>query len=128
MIKTKVRFHLGLGKNYMKWQVKRGSDVFYFDPSTVSLEMINCKLKNQQATAQKIHDGANKTVCAWIECEDINVKAAAGPSHVHLRPPEHFYFFNPKRRPFWFNEKFENMDNQVEHKLMTVGRLVVKPL
>lgn len=111
----------------MKWQVRRGKEVFYYDPDKVCIEMVNCKLKNQKATAQKIHDGANKTVCAWIECEDVNVRAADGPL-VHLRPPEHFYFFNPKRRPYWFNQKFENSDDKHEQKLVTVGRLVVKPL
>lgn len=70
----KVRFHLQKGPNYLKWQVRApDGSVRYYDPKEFSLVMINCKLKNRVKTAQKIHDGADKSVCAWIECEQINV-------------------------------------------------------
>jgi len=72
MKKYKIRFNLGTGENYLKWKVTAPNDgVNYYDPKDVCLYMENCKLVNQQGTAQKIYDGANKTVCAWIECETI---------------------------------------------------------
>lgn len=67
--KIQVRFHLGAGKNFMKWQVKEDGRVSYFDPETTNLVLINAKLRNQIETAKKINQGANKTVCAWVECD-----------------------------------------------------------
>lgn len=118
----KVRFHLAKGENFKKWQVRRKDEVYYYDPDTVNLVMTNCKLKNQKATAQKIHDGANKSVCAWIECDEVEVLAGSYPR------PDEFYFYNPKHLPHWYNQKGDNVDNQKDEKLWTVGRLVVKPL
>lgn len=70
----KVRFNLGRGKNYLKWKVTSPSgDVNYYEPNNVCLHMENCKLVNQKGSAQKIFDGANKTVCAWIECEALTI-------------------------------------------------------
>ncbi len=70
----KVRFNLGRGKNYLKWKVTSpNGKVNYYEPNDVCLHMENCKLVNQQGTAQKIFDGANKTVCAWIECEVLTI-------------------------------------------------------
>ena len=70
---TTVRFHLARGEHYRHWQVKRGSEVHYYDPHSICLILWNCKLQNQLGTAQKIHDGANKSVCAWVECEIVEV-------------------------------------------------------
>jgi hypothetical protein len=70
----KVRFNLGRGANYLKWKVTSpNGKVNYYEPNDVCLHMENCKLVNQQGTAQKIFDGANKTVCAWIECEALTI-------------------------------------------------------
>ncbi len=74
MAKYKVRFHLSKGVNYMKWQVRDNEgNVQYFEPSEVSLKLKDCKLKNQISTARKIHNGAHKAVCAWVECESVEV-------------------------------------------------------
>jgi len=74
MSKYKIRFNLGRGANYLKWKVTSpNGDVNYYEPNNVCLHMENCKLVNQQGTAKKIHDGANKTVCAWIECEVLTI-------------------------------------------------------
>lgn len=70
----KVRFNLGRGANYLKWKVTSpNGKVNYYEPNDVCLHMENCKLVNQKGTAQKIFDGANKTVCAWIECEALTI-------------------------------------------------------
>jgi hypothetical protein len=61
---TKVRFHLGRGPNYQRWQVRFGDNPpEYFDPEDVILEMHNAVLRNQRGTAEKILNGENKT--AW---------------------------------------------------------------
>ncbi len=74
MSKYKIRFNLGRGENYLKWKVTSpNGDVNYYEPNNVCLHMENCKLVNQQGTAKKIHDGANKTVCAWIESETVTI-------------------------------------------------------
>ena len=74
MKKYKIRFNLGRGENYLKWKVTSpNGDVNYYEPNNVCLHMENCKLVNQQGTAKKIHDGANKTVCAWIESETVTI-------------------------------------------------------
>ena len=70
----KIRFNLGRGENYLKWKVTSpNGDVNYYEPNNVCFHMENCKLVNQQGTAKKIHDGANKTVCAWIESEVLTI-------------------------------------------------------
>ena len=74
MSKYKIRFNLGRGENYLKWKVTSpNGDVNYYEPNDVCLHMENCKLVNQQGTANKIFDGANKTVCAWIESETVTI-------------------------------------------------------
>ena len=72
----KVRFNLGRGKNYMKWKIESKSGVEYHSPDNVQLIMFNCVLKNNKKMAQRIFNGENKNVCAWILCESIiiNIK------------------------------------------------------
>jgi len=98
MKKFKVRFNLGRGKNYLKWKVTSPSgSVKYYDPNNVSFLMENCKLVNQQGTAKKIHDGANKTVCAWIECETFY---ACRP-YNELPTNATKISYNPRVQPNW---------------------------
>ncbi len=122
--KTKVRFHLARGENYQRWQVKRGDTVEYYDPEDVMLEMRDATLRNQRKTAERIHNGENKTVCAWVECSDLKVK----PLNPHGMPAVgDFAHFNPKRRPFWHNAKREDIDNTNHSSLTTYGRLIIIP-
>ena len=93
----KVRFNLGRGENYLKWKVTSpNGDVNYYEPNNVCLYMENCKLVNQKGTAQKIFDGANKTVCAWIECETLTIfeplNAIANGTKIS---------YNPRVQPNW---------------------------
>ena len=74
MSKYKIRFNLGRGENYLKWKITSpNGDVNNYEPTEVCLHMENCKLVNQKGSAQKIFDGANKTVCAWIESETVTI-------------------------------------------------------
>lgn len=75
MKSIKVRFNLSRGKNYMKWKVEYpDKTVEYHDITEVQLVMKNCKLKNYRNVAEKIYNGANKEVCAWVLCEDLFIK------------------------------------------------------
>ena len=72
--RIKVRFHLGRGKNYMKWKIEYpNGNILYYNPSEVQLVMTNCQLRNYKKVAEKIFNGGNKVVCAWVLCEEINI-------------------------------------------------------
>jgi hypothetical protein len=121
MTKTKVRFHLAQGPNFKKWQVRCGESVEYYDPFMVSLQMKVCKLRNQPATAEKIFAGDNKTVCAWIECDEVVVL----PASLEGRPKEAEYlYYNPKKKPYWHDQDGNNKDLGVFDKMFTSGPLV----
>ena len=113
----KVRFHLKTGKNFMKWQVKEGRKAQYYKPDDVQLVLANCKLRNQPKTAQKICDGSFKTVCAWVECENVQVLEK---SKIEVAQ-EQILQYNPKIKPFWRNANEEKIDNQRYATICSVG-------
>ena len=98
-LNIKVRFNLSAGKNYMKWKVEYPDrKPEYYDPNEFQLVLGGCLLKNYKTTAQKIHDGANKTVCAWVLCEHITIyKAGAVP----ITETCYQIKYNPRVRPNW---------------------------
>jgi len=120
----KVRFHLGRGKNFMKWQVTSNLNtgdgtgakhvVSYVNPQENQLAMLGCKLSLQPTAAQKIHDGANKTVCAWIECEAVQVLSVN-----RLKPNEQDYRikFNPRQSPNW-TDGYNNIVSGNEYEIL----------
>ena len=123
-MKTKVRFHLAKGPNYQRWQVRCGEDVQYYDPEDVILEMHNAVLRNQRGTAERILNGENKTVCAWVECDKLVVKNRG----EHAIPETSgFCHFNPRRRPHWFDKRENDLDNTQYPMLATFGRLIFIP-
>ena len=72
--RIKVRFNLGRGKNYMKWKIQYpNGNILYYNPSEVQFVMTNCQLRNYKKVAEKIFNGGNKVVCAWVLCEEINI-------------------------------------------------------
>lgn len=98
MANIKVRFNLSRGKNYMKWKVAYpDGNIEYLDPNKVDLLMKKCKLRNSMKTAQKIFDGENKTVCAWILCDDVVI------SENQKEPLEENgrLRYNPRVKPNW---------------------------
>lgn len=129
MSKWKVRFHLARGENFQKWQIKTKNEsgithTMYIEPDDVMLEMTNAKLRNQRKTAERILGGENKSVCAWVECDDLKVRQAdpfAPPS------PGHFIYYNPKRRAHWHDEAKQDLDNRTYNCLTTFGRLIIAP-
>ena len=93
----KVRFNLGRGVNYMKWKVEHPIDgVSYLDPSSVQLVMKECTFKNYKKTAEKIYNGAEKTVCSWILCKDIEVRTTDFITDNHTQAR-----YNPRVQPNW---------------------------
>ena len=124
MKRYRVRFHLAKGENYMKWQVfdRQANTKDYFDPNSMSLFMKNCELGNHPATAKKIYNGDNKTVCAWISCDDYQVwdnerftLNAGAMTH---------YKYNPKKNPHWFTDTHDNRDGLKLDTMITQKRAV----
>jgi hypothetical protein len=120
--KFQVRFNLGAGENFMKWKVTSpNGEVRYFEPTDVNIYMVDCKLVNQKSTAQKIYGGANKTVCAWVEC-----------SHVVISPkiPNDFIdggakvSYNPRVTPNWVMNG-ENVDKKSVGNLVSMDRTLL---
>jgi hypothetical protein len=111
----KVRFNLGRGANYMKWKVEHiaSGKAAYYDPEEVSLSLHGCALRNQPSTAQKIFEGANKSVCAWVECHDVEISLADCVSF----PIE----YNPRKAPHW-SGMGQNIDNTKFARLVSDGR------
>lgn len=98
MKSIRVRFNLSRGKNYMKWKVEYpDKTVAYYDITEVQLVMSNCKLKNYRSVAEKIYKGANKSVCAWVLCENLFVK-----QNDFLKDEGYDRVkYNPKVQPNW---------------------------
>ncbi len=120
-----VRFHLGKGANYMCWQVKdnRNKGTEYYPPSSVSLELTNCVLRNSEKTATKIFRGEHKTVCAWVECDMIDVHYKKDPAFKDVNTKNlRKYKYNPKKNIHWFTSKQDNVDNKKLIKMHTNSR------
>jgi len=108
----------------MKWQVfdKQQNTKDYFDPNSKSIFMKNCELGNRPATAKRIMEGENKTVCAWISCDDYQVwdneRFALDTSAMT------HYKYNPKKNPHWFTDNHDNRDGLKFDTMITQDRAV----
>jgi|TARA_R100000482_G_C5089585_1_gene130108 hypothetical protein len=131
----RVRFHLGKGKNFMKWQVADwGPNLHkgnlsphkdYYDPDNCEIVMFRCILGNQPATAQKIFEGANKTVCAWVDCDDIDIHYKKDPNFEPLNEEGMTqYKYNPRKNPHWFTDSDPNVDKTAHKVLATTGKKI----
>ena len=117
--KYQVRFNLGKGKNFMKWKVSYPSGTArYYEPSEVLIIMNGCKLVNHKGTAKKIFDGANKTVCAWVECDEVKVI-----DKVVTQSEARQVCYNPRVTPHWVLDN-EVVDKGEFEELFTVGKSV----
>lgn len=119
----KVRFNLGRGKNYMKWKVQHpNGTVEYHSPTDVQLLMHDCILKNYRKTAQKIYDGGEKVVCAWVLCKSLSIKKddfmQADLDGERIR-------YNPRVTPHWMLDG-DNVDGMSVDKLVSVDFGVYK--
>jgi len=130
----KVRFHLAKGLNFEKWQVTNlaNKEVMYYDPYLVAIKLDSCTLKNSKATANKIHCGQNKTVCAWIECEHIQIDylikryecliiSKTNPILDKLKG-DNLIYYNPKNKPYWIDSDGTDIDGKHYAILKTFGK------
>ena len=121
MKSIKVRFNLGAGKNFMKWKIERpDGEISYHSPDEVQLVMHKCVLKNQNATALKIFQGANKTVCAWILCESIEILTPGVSTHLQ---DSKRVSYNPRLAANWMYRGFV-ADGMRFNKLVSSGNKV----
>lgn len=118
MKKAKIRFNLGRGKNYMKWKIQHSEGILYVSPEEYNLKITNARLRNQKATAKKINDGANKTVCSWILCDEVELTSLQYFGE-QLR-------YNPRVNPFWMDADDNNIDGTSYPLLYTNGRKIFK--
>lgn len=97
MKRTRVRFNLGAGKNYMKWKVEHpDGKVEYLHPTEVQLVMTGCTMKNHRKTAQRIFEGGEKVVCAWVLCDSIRIRKEGFDLDNENR-----IRYNPRVQPNW---------------------------
>ena len=112
---VRIRFNLS-HRHFMQWQIKTAEGVEHYDPASVTLTLHGAKLRNQPATARKIHGGDHKTVCAWVDCESVTITPATDPA-PNGTPCE----YNPRIAPFWRVEG-KNADNTTHARLVSSGR------
>ena len=107
----------------MHWQVtdkKSGGVREYYHPDKVEIVMYRAKLGNQPATARKIFEGQNKTVCAWVECDAVDINYKSSPNFQPIDTQELTqYKYNPRKNPHWFTDTDFNKDNTTYIKLTT---------
>lgn len=119
----RVRFHLAKGKNFKKWQVKYPDGaVKFFTPEEVTIYMHGCKLRNQKGTAEKIFGGADKTVCAWIDCESIDIVMVPIKNGINCTE----YSYNPRVKPYWVCDG-DDVDMTEHDELFTSVRDILEP-
>jgi hypothetical protein len=111
----KVRFNLGRGANYKKWKIIYPEGlIVYHNPNEVQLILKTCRLINQKNQSKKIFDGANKSVCAWVLCEEIEIHYGK-PFNVSDNPEIRF---NPRIKPNWVVDGVES-DNLLIREVVT---------
>lgn len=103
----KIRFNLSRGNHYKHWKLEYCGHIEYYDPRNTTLIMHDCKLHNNRKTADKIHAGEHKTVCAWIRCAGLVIfhdEPAYYSSGVQIS-------YNPRKQPYWSSND-SNIDNK----------------
>ena len=123
MKRTKVRFSLQRGDNYMKWRIiYPDGSVRYYNPSEVQLVMRGCTLKNNKKAATKILNGeTTKVVCAWIMCKSVEICYS---DFIDATPYKVSY--NPRKEPNWVIEG-KDADNTFREIIYSVGKELITP-
>jgi hypothetical protein len=117
----KVRFNLGKGKRYMTWKVtKPNGEVDYLNPKEVFLRLDDCTLKNNKKSALDIFNGANKRVCAFVTCKNVEVCVK-----VTYQVGDKISY-NPRVKPYWVNSLGEDIDNLKIKSMVSEGYSLYK--
>jgi len=117
MKSIKVRFNLGRGKNYMKWKIQYpDGKIEYHSPTEVQLLMHDCILKNYKSVSQKIFEGGEKVVCAWVLCKSLAIKKS---DFIQADLDGERIRYNPRVTPNWILDG-ENVDGMSVDKLVSV--------
>ena len=133
MSNIKLRFHLAQGPNFKHWQLKVDEAVSYYNPDNTSFTMQDVTLVNNKSTARKIHEGANKTVCAWLRPKQVQVNSLnlndlnqAFDSMLDMREEGALVqvMYNPREFPHWVDNSGNNLDGRTLRKAMTIGKLI----
>ncbi len=113
-----IRFHLGLGENYLKWQLKNieTKEIIYIDPEEYSVKIKNARLVNRKSVALSIFKGSDKTPCAWIRFSSFSIEPPSSTTGDYLH-------YNPRKAPYWKLGNL-NVDNSEFDDLITKGRLI----
>lgn len=118
----KVRFNLSRGENYMKWKIEYPDGTKeYLSPETHRLEMRVALLKNYKKTAQKIFDGGEKVVCAWVMCESIKIDVVDVHTEGLCYNEMRIIRYNPRIKPNWVYQGFD-VDGYTFDVIRTNGR------
>jgi hypothetical protein len=109
----------------MKWRVLRpDGQVEFLDPNEVQLVMIGCTFRNSKKAAQRIFEGENKTVCAWVLCDRLEVR----PPMEYCDSQDLQAKYNPRVAPNW-QLGDQDIDGRNTESLHTVGsRVYFTPL
>lgn len=116
----RVRFHLGRGKHFGHWQIKRpDGSTDYADPATAELLMERCRLTNQRGASNRIFAGANKQPCAWVVCDRLTIRQAGATCP---QPGEQTVAFNPRTAPHWRDCSGRDIDGATFARVISRGR------
>ena len=110
----------------MKWKIQYpDGKIEYHSPDDVQLVMSDCILKNHKKTAQKIFDGGEKVVCAWVLCKSLELKESTLDTELYVILIGDKVSYNPRVTPHWMLNG-ENVDGMFIHRMTTVGKGVYK--
>lgn len=116
-MKCKIRFNLGRGPRYKKWKISYfDKTVDYYEPNEIVLLMHNAKLISNKQQALTINLGGNKSVCAWVECEKVEILKEGFDLNRYPEPIN----YNPRVLPHWEREEMD-IDNKQFNALITMG-------
>lgn len=114
---NRLRFHLAVGPNHMKWQLRNKKEdlLEYYDPESFSYSIRDGKLNNSLKVAERIHDGGNKTVCSWISFESgskdlSNFRGFFGEEWKGDRQPTVKVSYNPRLKPYWTSWDYDEVN------------------
>lgn len=111
--RVKVRFHLGAGEHYKHWKIEYpNGDYQFINPEKQNMVLHGCQLHNRKGTAEGIHAGGEKVVCAWVWCDEVRMRFITDKGQP--------VSYNPRVYPHWMYNG-QNADNMTFDRLQTVG-------